>query len=204
MFSHPPLKHPLLRLLPPMLYGRVTYIRWGRTSCPTVDGTEYVYNGITAGSHKTHTGGGSNLICMVNATDAKYHPGAVSSTERPTYIYGTEYETAGHSLNSVHDQNVPCVACHVTTRSAQLMIPGTYQCPRGWTTEYMGWLMSDRYLHKGRTEFVCVDKYPESLPGLGNSVDGALLHPVQVDCHFGIPCPPYVDPKDLACVVCTK
>ena len=188
----------------PMACGGVAYIRWGRTTCPTVDGTEYVYNGITAGSHNQHAGGGSNLICMVNATDAKYHPGAASSTVRPTYIYGTEYETDGHSLHSLHDDNVPCAACHVTTRSAQLMIPGTYQCPGGWTTEYTGWLMSDRYLHKGRTEFVCVDKNSEGLPGLGNSVNVALLHHVLVSCSYGIPCPPYVEPKDLACVVCTK
>ena len=54
--------------------GGVTYIRWGRTSCPTVDGTEDIYNGITAGSHNSHTGGGSNHICIVK--DPRYHPGA--------------------------------------------------------------------------------------------------------------------------------
>ena len=55
--------------------GGVTYFRWGRTSFPTVAGTEDVYNGITAGSHYTHTGGGSNYICMVK--EARYHPGAI-------------------------------------------------------------------------------------------------------------------------------
>ena len=64
--------------------------------------------------------------------------------------------------------------------------------------------MSDRYVHKGRMEFVCVDKDPEAIPGLGSDINAALLHPVSVECNFGIPCPPYVEPKDLACVVCTK
>ena len=185
----------------PTVGGGVTYIRWGRTSCPTVDGTEDIYNGITAGSHHGHTGGGSNYICMVK--EPRYHPGA--GPAGGSYIYGTEYETAGKGLNSLDQDNVPCAACHVTTRSAQLMIPGTDQCPGGWTSEYTGWLMSERYNHKGRTMFVCVDKDAEALPGLGadNSVV-ALLYHASVSCNNGIPCPPYENVKDLACVVCTK
>ena len=91
--------------------GGVTYICWGRTSCPTVDGTEDVYNGITAGSHNAHTGGGSNYICMVK--EARYHPGA--GTSGLSYVYGTEYKTAGSALRSLNHNNIPCAACHVTT-----------------------------------------------------------------------------------------
>ena len=180
--------------------GGVTYIRWGRTSCPTVAGTEEVYSGITAGSYYTNTGGGSNYICMVK--EARYPPGAV--TNGGNSIYGTEYETSGRSLNSVNEDNVPCAACHVTTRSAQLMIPGTDQCPGGWTTEYTGWLMSGYHSHKARTMYVCVDKDAQPLPGLGANSNGALMYHTLVDCGYGIPCPPYVQSKELACVVCTK
>ena len=185
---------------PPPVVGGVTYIRWGRTCCPTVDGTEDVYNGITAGSHHGHTGDGSNYICIVK--EPRYHPGA--GTDGGSYIYSTEYETAGNALNSLDQDNVPCAACHVTTRSAQLMIPGTDQCPGGWTTEYTGWLMSERYSTKGRTMYVCVDKDAQALPGLGADNNAALLHHTSGDCNYGIPCPPYVHLKDLACVVCTK
>ena len=182
--------------------GGVTYIRWGRTSCPTVAGTEDVYNGITAGSDYTHTGGGSNYICMVK--EARYPPGAGTSGGSPDYIYGTEYETVSRGLHRLQDQNVPCAACLVTTRSAQLMIPGTDLCPGGWTTEYTGWLMSEYYSHKGRTMYVCVDKDAQPLPGLGASDGDALMYHTTVSCNNGIPCPPYVRGKDLACVVCTK
>ena len=186
---------------PPPPVGRgVTYIRWGRTSCPTMDGTEDVYNGIAAGSYYTHTGGGSNYICMVK--EPRYHPGA--GTNGGSYIYGTEYETGGRGLNSLDQDNVPCAACHVTTRSAQLMIPGTDQCPGGWTSEYAGWLMSEYHDHKGRTMYVCVDKNAQALPGLGADNSVALLYHTSVSCNYGIPCPPYVHFKDLACVVCTK
>ena len=180
----------------------VGYIRWGRTTCPTVHGTEYVYDGITAGSWYTHTGGGSNYICLVK--DPKYPPQAATSSTN--WIYGTEYETGGSALSRVNQHNAPCAACHVTTRSAQLMIPGTDQCPGGWTLEYAGWLVSGHYSHKGRTMFVCLDKDAEVLRGEEASTDGAVMYHAVVGCYgrYGIPCPPYVNQKDLACAVCTK
>ena len=183
----------------PMVYGGLTYIRWGRTSCPTVDGTEYVYDGITAGSWYHHTGGGSNYICLVK--DPKYPPQA---TTYGNYIYGTEYHVGGQVLSRINNHNAPCAACHVTTRSAQLMIPGTDQCPGGWTTEYKGWLMSGHYSHKGRSMFVCVDKDAQALPGTQTNTAGALMYHTSAECTTGIPCRPYVSGKTLACVVCTK
>ena len=180
----------------------VSYIRWGRTSCPTGHGTEYVYDGITAGSHYTHTGGGSNYICLVK--DPKYPPQA--NTTSGNWINGTEYKTYRGALRRVADHNAPCVACHVTTRSAQLMIPGTDQCPGGWTLEYAGWLVSEDSFHKGRTMYVCLDKDAEVLPCEQAHFDSALMYHAVVSCHgrYGIPCPPYVHQKDLACAVCTK
>ncbi len=185
-----------------MTSSGVSYIRWGRTSCPTGHGTEYVYDGITAGSWLQHTGGGSNYICLVK--DPKYPQEATSSSDN--WIYGTEYETGGSPLNRVNDHNPPCVACHVTTRSAQLMIPGTDQCPGGWMLEYTGWLVSEKYSHKGRTMYVCLDKDAEVLRGEEASTEGALMYHAVVNCgaRLGIPCPPYVHQKDLACAVCTK
>ena len=178
----------------------MTYIRWGRTSCPTVDGTEDVYNGITAGSHHGHTGGGSNYICMVK--EARYHSGAVTNGGSADLIYGTEYETVSHGLHGLHNHNVPCAACHVTTRSAQLMIPGTDQCPGGWTSEYTGWLMSERHNSKGRTMYVCVDKDAQALPGLGADNEVTQMYHTTVSCNNGIPCPPYelrLTPPTTAC-----
>ena len=53
--------------------------------------------------------------------------------------------------------------------------------------------------------YVCVDKDAQALPGLGAN-DGSVAHMqhTTVSCNNGIPCPPYVHIKDLACVVCTK
>ena len=56
------------------------------------------------------------------------------------------------------------------------------------------------------TTYECVDKDPESVPGLNavgwNSGSGVLDH-VEVSCN-GMACPPYVAGRELSCVVCTR
>ena len=66
--------------------------------------------------------------------------------------------------------------------------------------------MSERYDLKGRTMYVCLDKDAEVLRGEEQSINDALMYHTVVKCdaRHGIPCPPYVHQKDLACAVCTK
>ena len=45
------------------------------------------------------------------------------------------------------------------------MIPAKTQCPTDWTLEYVGYLMT-AWVNTGRTMYECVDKDPESIPGL--------------------------------------
>ena len=183
--------------------GGVTYTRWGRTTCPQVEGTSTVYEGLTAGPAHTETGGGSNYICVVK--DVLYHQEATTANQNFAYLYGAEYEMYnGQALTRVFQQNPPCAVCEVMTRSKHLMIPGTYECPSGWTTEYSGWLVSEYRGHKGRTMYVCLDKYPETVDGEQRDTNGALMYHVEVECNRGLPCPPYDDRKELSCVVCTK
>ena len=137
--------------------------------------------------------------------DALYHQEATTANQNFGYLYGAEYEMHnGQALTRVSQQNPPCAVCEVMTRSKQLMIPGTYECPSGWTTEYSGWLVSEYHGHKGRTMYVCLDKYPETVDGEQRSTNGALMYNVEVQCNRGLPCPPYDDRKELSCVVCTK
>ena len=46
--------------------------------CPNVTGTELVYDGLTAGTHFSNSGGGANYICVANGTDAEYYPQATT------------------------------------------------------------------------------------------------------------------------------
>ena len=96
-----------------------------------------------------------------------------------------------------------CV-CEVDDCFKHLMIPGTYECPSGWTTEYSGWLMTGHFNHPGASTFVCVDFDAEVVAGEAANNDGAHLYHVQVACPTGIQCPPYEQDREVSCVVCTK
>ena len=58
--------------------GGLTYVRWGRTTCPNVPGISHLYDGITASSSYSTKGGGSNYLCVTK--DAKYHPEAMQGS----------------------------------------------------------------------------------------------------------------------------
>ncbi|XP_066273222.1 uncharacterized protein [Branchiostoma lanceolatum] len=65
-------------------------------------------------------------------------------------------------------------------------------------------LMAGFYGHPGVAEFVCVDKHPDVTPGSREAnEDGTLFCPVEARCE-SLPCPSYVDGRELTCVVCTK
>ena len=155
-----------------------------------------VYSGITVGEWYSHTGGGANLLCLPNE-----QPEYLSSTFKSNYayLYGTEYEFPIMST----DQNVPCAVCYTSTKSVQIMIPAKTTCPDTWTTEYIGYLMTQYYNHKNNREYVCVDKEADAIPGSGANTDGAVVYHVVSTCN-GIPCPPYVTNQYITCVVCTK
>ena len=183
--------------------GGVVFIRWGRTTCPTTNDTELLYKGKVGGSSYDETGGGANYICLPNEPEfLSYTPG--TSTIQ-SYIYGAEYETYqnGGPFTPLHNHNIPCVVCYVSTRVSYLMILAKISCPKTWTTEYQGYLMAGCSAHKHNAAYECFDKDPESIPGsIANDNDALICH-VQTQCN-GLLCPPYNQEKELACVVCTK
>ena len=181
--------------------GGAVYIRWGRTSCPTDQGTDLVYSGRAGGSHYRHQGGGANHLCM---PDDPEHLQYGSGTQGWSYIYGMEYYIhSSQPLRSVNVHNVPCALCYVTTRDTVVMIPAKVHCPTNWTVEYTGYLMTE---HHGnyRSTYECVDKDPESVPGLNAwSGNSALFYHVEPVCS-GLSCSPYDAGKELTCVVCSR
>ena len=180
--------------------GGTVYIRWGRTTCPSVTGTELVYEGIAAGTHYNQKGGGSNRLCVSKVPKySNYYPGVQGSS----LLHGSEYQFEGGSpLPNVHQHNAPCAVCYVRTRSVVYVVPARDDCPSGWTLEYKGYLMAEHQGHH-RTTFECVDKDPESIPGSAADTNGALFYHVEATCN-GLPCPPFNTQKELTCAVCTK
>ena len=135
--------------------------------------------GVMGGSYYSHTGGGSNYLCLsLNPIFDK----TTSGNQGLSNIYGTEYEV--HSFPNMFPRNVkehdaPCALCHTESRGSELMIPGRNICPSGWTLEYKGYLMSAYYGHNGRTQFICVDADAEGTTGSHSDQEGALLYFVE-------------------------
>ncbi|GAB1603226.1 short-chain collagen C4-like [Argonauta hians] len=182
------------------------YTRWGRTDCTPY--SSLVYDGVAAGEYFDHTGGGSNLLCLPNdpiwANATKQHEVAAT-------IYGTEYQISEYhnkmfvhnNPETLHDHNVPCAVCMTRQPAVIMMLPARTYCYAGWSVEYSGYLMTAHNGHKGRQDYVCVDREPEADPAGYRDENGALLYFVQAVCG-SLPCPPYVAGKELTCVVCRK
>ncbi|XP_035685755.1 uncharacterized protein LOC118422342 [Branchiostoma floridae] len=184
------------------VWGSV-YIRWGRTTCPNDTETSLIYDGIAGGTFYTHRGGGANYVCLPK--DPEW--GVFTDGNQDTaHMHGAEYELShGNSPfqgASVHNHDVPCAVCHVASRGSKLMIPARLSCPSGWTREYKGYVMTESLSHY-RSEFVCMDGEPETRPGGHVNHNGALFYPVEARCG-SLPCPNYVQGRELTCVVCTK
>ena len=158
--------------------------------------------GVMANGHHNLHGSGSNYLCLPNNPNHGKHTGGWQGTA----IHSTEYESGNFlgSIQSLTNHDAPCVVCYVTSRGSQLMVPGRNKCPKGWTKEYGGYLMSSHHDHKHGTEFVCVDVDAEVVPGSHRDTNGALLYVVETSCSTDLPCKPYTDGHELTCVVCTK
>ena len=178
------------------------YIRWGRTTCPSTQDTQLVYSGRAGGTHHLTKGGAANYLCLPDDPDYLQY---IAGTQGYSYITGVEYQFHSHpSLSAFNGHNVPCAVCYVATRCVALMVPAKIRCPTNWTLEYDGYLASDYHNHGGRTMYECVDKAPESVPGLnGGSDPRALFYLVEPNCN-GLSCPPYDAGKELTCAVCTR
>ena len=176
-----------------------TYVRWGRTTCPTTLGTELLYAGRAAGPLWSHRGGGVDLLCLPSNPD---YLSANSPITSASPLYGVEYHSTVTNSNLLN-HNLPCAVCYTPTRVAMVMIPAWTHCPASWTNEYVGYVMTE---HKTqyRLKHVCVDQNAEQVSGEARDVNGALLHHIDVACNTGIPCPPYSDTKEITCAVCTK
>ena len=176
--------------------GVVTYVRWGNSTCPY--GADTIYSGVVAGSAYTQEGAVVDPLCLPsNPQYLKSQPGYQNWVQ----LVGAEYYiSSGSPIDHAHDRNVPCSLCQAYGRTTKIMIPSRYECPPGWNTEYYGYLMAGYHGHKAATQFTCVDKSLEMIPGSGANTNGKLFLNVEAHCNHFIPC----SDKELTCVVCTK
>ena len=182
------------------------YTRWGRTTCPG-NNSDAVYSGYAGGSSHVHTGAAASMLCLPKDPDWDVGKYSDTKNDQAGLLYDTEYQEEGRSDlpfgRSHYQHDVPCVVCNVRGRSSTIMVPGKTRCHAGWTFEYSGYLMSGRYSHAAATDYYCVDRQPEDVPGSIANKNGYLLYFVEARCG-SLLCPPYADGREFSCVVCTK
>jgi len=84
----------------------------------------------------------------------------------------------------------------------QLMIPGKDTCPDGWVKEYTGYIVGSAHGHKHSGSYICMDDTPQVVPGSNGDQAGELLYMVETVCP-SLQCEPYVNARELRCVVCS-
>lgn len=178
-----------------------TYTRWGKSSCP--EESYLVYDGYAAGKHFNLGGSGSNLLCLPKNPEWKDYTDGVNTWTGK--MYGVEYELSQNKPypKTFYNKDMPCAVCQ-STRLTTLMVPGKVTCHDGWHKEFSGYLMSQSST-AGRTpsEYICVDEKLDSIPGGDSDVNQAVVFPVEAICG-SLKCPPYVNGRELTCVVCSK
>ena len=168
---------------------------------------DYLFEGYAGSSHYSHTGGGSNILCLPDNPQWGDH---VDGFQNSAQMFGSEYQfsnnqpffsTINNNNNPLQNYDVPCAMCLASTRSSQIMIPARRECPADWTMEYRGYLVSNHYNHQ-KNEFICMDEAPDTIGSTADN-DGNLFYTVEAVCG-SLPCLPYASGWELTCVVCTK
>ena len=180
-----------------------TYVRWGRKSCAG-NGTETVYSGYTAGDLYSHATAATNHLCLVPDPLWGHYSDALQDNIRRK-IYGSEYEFSNSQAwfsKNLGDEDVPCSVCR-TSRGSVTMMPGRNACYNGWNLEYKGYLVAGATADASPTEYICLDSNPDVITGGQSDQNGANLFLVEGSCG-SLKCPPYVNGRELTCVVCSK
>ncbi|KAH3807579.1 hypothetical protein DPMN_135924 [Dreissena polymorpha] len=69
--------------------------------------------------------------------------------------------------------------------------------------EYAGYLVSSLSEHVSPTNYACLDTQPEVELGDAEDKNGKVMYIVVAACG-SLKCPPYVQSREITCVVCSK
>ncbi|KAH3836850.1 hypothetical protein DPMN_110226 [Dreissena polymorpha] len=81
--------------------------------------------------------------------------------------------------------------------ATSLMIPDRTECYPGWNKEYSGYIGSGYAAYVHGTEYVCLDRRPESIAGSENVDDKNFLFFIEAICQSGLESPPYENGREL-------
>ncbi|KAL4220201.1 hypothetical protein ACF0H5_020609 [Mactra antiquata] len=168
------------------------YTRWGRTTCPG-NGTDLAYSGYMAGTYHTGTtkGSGANYLCLAGDPTWDFYSESINNDAKLT---GVEYEFWPHRSiladffgSDIKDAEAPCSVCR-TSRNTNMMIPGRKDCYPGWTKEYSGYLVGPYSGYDDGSEYVCLDRRPETVVNSGNDDNDNMLYFIDSRCDASLEC----------------
>ncbi|XP_078312769.1 uncharacterized protein LOC144619215 [Crassostrea virginica] len=178
----------------------IVYTRWGKKTCPTA--AELVHSGYVGGSFYGDYGAAVDSLCL--PSDPEWGIYRDGKEGNKAYVYGAEYETNTFiSMPDVHDHDVPCAVCLVPNRSVVNMFPARKTCYDGWKLEYQGYLMAGYRGYQSGSQYTCIDIDPDTIDGGQANNNGKMFYQVKARCG-SLKCPPYVEGRELVCVVCSK
>ena len=164
---------------------------------------QFRFTGYTAGDGFHDVGGGAGLLCLPDhPTWGNYTDGLNGYNG---YIYGVEIDMIEHSHvfnHAVNQQDQPCVVCH-SSFAILHMFPGRIDCFPGWSLQYAGYLMSSKPNSDMDRDYICMDSDPGALPHGGTNDNQGIIYLIEGRCG-SLPCPPYVEGREIACAVCSK
>ena len=159
--------------------------------------------GFVAGKYHNQPGNGADSLCLPE------NPSWANFTDGNDYlrgkIYGSEIHIEEPSKifqGAAHNQDLPCAVCE-SRKPAIIMLPARTTCFPGWAEEYTGSIMANYHSHAGPYNHICVDFQPDFVPNGGAASGQHVLYLIEAQ-GGALPCPPYVQGRELACIVCSK
>ena len=133
----------------------------------------------------------------------QYNVSVIVNPNSSTLLYGSAY-TGGRGMWPVRDDhNAPCSVCYRLGRQQVVMFPARQTCYPPFTLEYSGFLLQGLDDAKRTSEYICVDKDAEIVPGFAYFQPANAWYVSFVRC-ISLQCPPYLFDKPLTCVVCSR
>ncbi|XP_071145713.1 uncharacterized protein [Mytilus edulis] len=175
------------------------YIRWGKKTCPQLNGTELIYSGTVGGGWYGRTSSPAELLCLPHDPDFVTKDSATKNPDWFSSLYGAEYQSG----SGPNDHDVPCAVCRASHSASVIMIPGKTSCYTGWKTEYFGRMAASANYQKASSQYTCLDENPDALEAGGENKDGYQFFVVRAVCG-SLRCPPFYDTALLTCVVCSS
>jgi len=174
-------------------------VGWGQSKCGP--SSREVYQGQVAGAGHTTKGGGYQSLCLTSDPDFSPPHGGKNNGAR---IYGGEYQNGDKTLG-VHNHDPSCVVCELTTTGSVYTQWGRSQSCSNADTLYNGYIMTNKWNHNSKTEYVCVSAelsiYTKVDEKAGQDRNGHLWYPTEMRSGSADEAK-YKSGREVGCSVC--